>query len=176
MWLLQEAADHGIHFNNTKPKVHCTVFEDNEGAIEIANVPKMRPRTKHLNLKYHHFREEVKKGTISIYHVSTKDQMADIFTKPLVGIATDIRNQFQSQSPVRRTSGLRLRLRLIFLRTLVQLCTYLVRQYHILSTSLHTCMACTLNNHPQHPAGYTSHVPKHSTTYHQYAAAGSKIC
>jgi hypothetical protein len=26
-----------------------------------------------LNLKYHHFREEVKKGTISIYHVSTKD-------------------------------------------------------------------------------------------------------
>jgi hypothetical protein len=83
MWLLQEAADQGINFNNTKPKVHCTVFEDNEGAIEIANVPKMRPRTKHLNLKYHHFREEVKKGTISIYHVSTKDQMADIFTKPL---------------------------------------------------------------------------------------------
>ncbi len=73
----------GINFTNTKPKVHCTVFEDNEGAIEIANVPKMRPRTKHLNLRYHHFREEVKKGTISIYHVSTKDQMADIFTKPL---------------------------------------------------------------------------------------------
>ncbi len=43
----------------------------------------MRPRTKHLNLKYHHFREEVKKGTISIHHVSTMDQMADIFTKPL---------------------------------------------------------------------------------------------
>jgi len=83
MWLLQEAADQGINFINTKPKVHCAVFEDNEGAIEIANVPKMRPRTKHLNLKYHHFREEVKKGTISIYHVSTKDQMADIFTKPL---------------------------------------------------------------------------------------------
>jgi hypothetical protein len=83
MWLLQEAADQGINFNNTRPRVHCTVFEDNEGAIEIANVPKMRPRTKHLNLKYHHFREEVKKGTISICHVSTKDQMADIFTKPL---------------------------------------------------------------------------------------------
>jgi hypothetical protein len=82
MWLLQEATDQGISFINTKPKVHCTVFEDNEGAIEIASVPKMRPRTKHLNLKYHHFREEVKKGTISIYHVSTKDQMADIFTKP----------------------------------------------------------------------------------------------
>jgi hypothetical protein len=82
MWLLQEAADHGIEFINSKPKVHCTIFEDNDGAIEIANVPKMR-LTKHLNLKYHHFREEVKKGTISIHHVGTKDQMADIFTKPL---------------------------------------------------------------------------------------------
>ena len=83
IWLLQEASDQGISFNNSKPKVHCTIFEDNAGAIEIAQVPKMRPRTKHLNIKYHHFREEVKKGTISIYHVGTKDQMADIFTKPL---------------------------------------------------------------------------------------------
>jgi hypothetical protein len=93
MWLLQEASDHGIEFINSKPKVHCTIFEDNAGAIEIANVPKMRPRTKHLNLKYHHLREEVKKGTISIHHVSTKDQMADIFTKPLEeGLFTRLRH------------------------------------------------------------------------------------
>ena len=64
-------------------RVHCKVFEDNEGAIEIAKVPKMRPRTKHLNIKYHHFREEVKKGTVSIYHVATGEQMADMLTKPL---------------------------------------------------------------------------------------------
>jgi hypothetical protein len=64
-------------------KIHCKVFEDNAGAIEIANVPKMRPRTKHLNIKYHHLREEVKKGTISIYHTRTEGQIADIFTKPL---------------------------------------------------------------------------------------------
>jgi hypothetical protein len=43
----------------------------------------MRPRTKHLNIKYHHFREEVRKETISIYHTRTEDQIADIFTKPL---------------------------------------------------------------------------------------------
>ena len=83
MQLLKEMRSFKIPITNVIPKVHCKVFEDNEGAIEIAKVPKMRPRTKHLNLKYHHFREEVKKGTISIYHVSTKDQMADIFTKPL---------------------------------------------------------------------------------------------
>jgi hypothetical protein len=43
----------------------------------------MRPRTKHLNIKYHQFREEVKRGTISVYHVGTKEQVADIFTKAL---------------------------------------------------------------------------------------------
>ncbi len=43
----------------------------------------MRPRTKHLNIKYHHFREEVKNETVSIYHVATGEQMADMLTKPL---------------------------------------------------------------------------------------------
>ncbi len=43
----------------------------------------MRPRTIHLNIKYHHFREEVNKGTVSMYHVKTEDQMADMLTKPL---------------------------------------------------------------------------------------------
>jgi hypothetical protein len=84
MWLLEEAYQHGVPVLITPPKIHCKVFEDNEGAIEIAKVPKMRPRTKHINIKYHHFREEVKKGNISIYHVGTKEQTADIFTKPLV--------------------------------------------------------------------------------------------
>jgi hypothetical protein len=28
-------------------------------------------KTKHLNIKYHHFKEEVRKGTISIYHART---------------------------------------------------------------------------------------------------------
>jgi len=83
MSLLEEAQMKGIKVNAKLCKVHCTVFEDNKGAIEIAKVPKMRPRTKHLNIKYHHFSEEVKKGTVSIYHVATGKQMADIMTKPL---------------------------------------------------------------------------------------------
>jgi hypothetical protein len=58
---------------NSIPEVHCTIFGDNSGAIETANVLKKRPRTKHLNIKYHHFRTGVKKGTISIYHVGTND-------------------------------------------------------------------------------------------------------
>ena len=61
----------------------CKAFEDNTGALELAKVPKMRPRTKHINIKYHHFRDHVQQGTIKVEHVSTDDQIADIFTKPL---------------------------------------------------------------------------------------------
>jgi hypothetical protein len=53
MWLLEEAHERDIKVNAKPCKVHCKVFEDNGGAIEIAKVPKMRPRTKHLNIKYH---------------------------------------------------------------------------------------------------------------------------
>jgi hypothetical protein len=69
-----------------KGKVLCRAFEDNSGAFEMARSPKMRPRTKHLNIKYHHFREEVDAGNIIIEQVDTSDQKADIFTKPLGNI------------------------------------------------------------------------------------------
>lgn len=49
----------------------------------MAQTPKMRPRTKHLNIKYHHFREAVADKLITIHRVGTESQMADIFTKPL---------------------------------------------------------------------------------------------
>ena len=65
-----------------KAKVHCRLFEDNRGAAEIARVLKFRPRTKHINLKYHHFREHMKNGFLEIVDVATDEQLADIFTKP----------------------------------------------------------------------------------------------
>jgi len=82
IWLMEEARHQGIPVLNATPKIHCKVFEDNAGAIEIANVPKMRPRTKHLNINYHHFREEVKKGTISIYHTRTKSRLQILLPSP----------------------------------------------------------------------------------------------
>jgi hypothetical protein len=39
-----------------QPIVKCTVFEDNNGALKLATAPKMRPCTKHIAVKYHHFR------------------------------------------------------------------------------------------------------------------------
>jgi hypothetical protein len=49
----------------------------------MAQTPKMRPLAKHMNLKYHHFREAVRDGLITIRAIGTKEQIADIFTKPL---------------------------------------------------------------------------------------------
>ena len=66
-----------------KAQVLCTLFEDNNGAIELAKAPKYRPRTKHIALKYHHFREHVKNGLVEILPIDTADQIADIFTKAL---------------------------------------------------------------------------------------------
>jgi hypothetical protein len=48
----------------------------------MANLPKMRPRTKHLCTRLHHFRERVRKGLISVHHVATDLQIADLLTKP----------------------------------------------------------------------------------------------
>ena len=60
-----------------------TVFEDNNGALQLALEPKHRPRTKHTCVKYHHFRQCAKNKTISAQAVGTEDQQADIMTKPL---------------------------------------------------------------------------------------------
>ena len=66
-----------------KPEVHCKVFEDNRSAVTIAEANKFTPRTKHIALKYHHFRRYVKEKIIQIYPIGTQEQTADIFTKPL---------------------------------------------------------------------------------------------
>ncbi|MGH3055611.1 MAG: Ty1/Copia family ribonuclease HI, partial [Gaiellaceae bacterium] len=62
---------------------HSTVFEDNNGALTLAHTPAMTPRTKHIAIKYHFFREHVRQGTIKIKKIDTDHQKADIFTKGL---------------------------------------------------------------------------------------------
>ena len=83
MGSLQEMRERGFKVLCTEPYVYCKVFEDNSGALELARLPKLRPRTKHINVCYHHFREHVRKGLIKIFPVDTKDQIADALTKPL---------------------------------------------------------------------------------------------
>ena len=83
MGILKEARENGLQVQDIPPQVHCTVFEDNSGALELARLPKMRPRAKHINQSFHHFREHVERQEIIVNATPTDKQMADILTKPL---------------------------------------------------------------------------------------------
>jgi len=82
MALTKETRRIGWTVTDKPPAIHCKVMEDNSGALEVARLPKMRPRTKHLCVKLHHFREHVKQRLITIHRVPTAFQLADIATKP----------------------------------------------------------------------------------------------
>jgi hypothetical protein len=56
---------------------------DNESAICMADNPVEHSRTKHIDIRYHFLRDHQQKGDIEIAYVSTHNQLADIFTKPL---------------------------------------------------------------------------------------------
>jgi uncharacterized beta-barrel protein YwiB (DUF1934 family) len=56
---------------------------DNESAIKMADNPVEHSRTKHIVIRYHFLRDHQQKGDIEISYINTKDQLADIFTKPL---------------------------------------------------------------------------------------------
>ncbi len=55
MELLPEMREQDLKFLCTKPYVYCKVFEDNSGTLELARLPKLCPRTKHINVCYHPF-------------------------------------------------------------------------------------------------------------------------
>ena len=81
MELLKEMKKLGFPVRSTVPKMHCKVFEDNSGALEMATTHKYRPRTKHLNVKLHHFRDYITRKEISIHPIDTSNQLADYLTK-----------------------------------------------------------------------------------------------
>ena len=80
MGLTRELRDYGFNIKTTIPTVHCRVFEDNSGALEIATIHKVRPRTKHLNVQLHHFRQYVDQGDIAIFPITSELQRADLLT------------------------------------------------------------------------------------------------
>ena len=83
MTQLLHELEHILPFDYIPSKVNCTVFEDNESCIQISKSPRMRPRTKHIAIKYHHFRKGVIDGLYEILPIDTAEQTADIFTKGL---------------------------------------------------------------------------------------------
>ena len=82
MYLLQELSE-VIELHLLTPKMKCKIFEDNESCIVMARSNIFSPRTKHIALKYHHFRRFVEEKILSIEHIQTNEQTANILTKPI---------------------------------------------------------------------------------------------
>ena len=75
----------GIDSGKLKFVSKSTVFEDKNGAIRVATCPKLTPTSKFIAVKYHWFRQHVESGEIHIVKVESSKQLADIFTKGLLG-------------------------------------------------------------------------------------------
>lgn len=60
------------------------IYEDNDGAKAQTENPLHHKRTKHVDIAYHYSRQLVSDEIVILERIDTKDQLADIMTKPLV--------------------------------------------------------------------------------------------
>lgn len=65
---------------------HVPLLCDIHAAIYIAKNLVFHECTKHIEVDYHFIRTKLVGGLISLSHVPTSSQMADIFTKSLTGL------------------------------------------------------------------------------------------
>jgi hypothetical protein len=77
LWMRQTLQNFG--YNLSTVPLLC----DNESAICLADHPVEHSRTKHIDIRHDFLRDHQQKGDIDIYHISTENQLANIFTKPL---------------------------------------------------------------------------------------------
>ncbi|KAI3510570.1 hypothetical protein L1887_17672 [Cichorium endivia] len=80
MWMKKFIRDLGVVPSIDGP---VEIFCDNEGAVALAKEPRAHKRTRHIHRKYHYIRRLVEEGDIMISRVTSEDNLADPFTKPL---------------------------------------------------------------------------------------------
>lgn len=74
--------------NNANPRT-TTLYCDNQSAIKLGTIEAFRERTKHIDLRHHHIRDQVEAKLIKLDYISTNEMTADILTKPLTGDKTE---------------------------------------------------------------------------------------
>jgi hypothetical protein len=77
LWMRQTLRDYG--YKLSKVPLPC----DNESAIRMADNPVEHSRTKHIDIRYHFLTDHQQWGDIEIAYVITKNQLANVFMKPL---------------------------------------------------------------------------------------------
>jgi len=78
LWIKNQMEDYSLRYTNVP--IMC----DNTSAINLSKNPIQHSRSKHIEIKHHFIRDHVQKKDIVLSFVDTENQLADIFTKPLV--------------------------------------------------------------------------------------------
>lgn len=78
IWLQSLLKEIGVHL--PKPPI---LWCDNLGATYLTVNPMFHARTKHIEVDFHFVREQVARKAMEVRFISSKDQLADVFTKPL---------------------------------------------------------------------------------------------
>ena len=63
----------------------CFIYGDNKSVLVNATVPHSTLKKKSCSISYHYIREGVSKDEWRISYVSTKENRADILSKPITG-------------------------------------------------------------------------------------------
>nr|GFB73192.1 copia protein [Tanacetum cinerariifolium] len=77
LWMRSQLTDYGFDFN--KIPLYC----DNRSAIVLCCNNVQHSRSKHIDIRHHFIREQVERGVVELYFVTTNYQLTDIFTKAL---------------------------------------------------------------------------------------------
>nr|GEY03560.1 hypothetical protein [Tanacetum cinerariifolium] len=78
LWMRSQLTDYGFDFN--KIPLYC----DNRSAIALCCNNVQHSRSKHIDIRHHFIREQVERGVVELYFVTTDYQLADICTKALL--------------------------------------------------------------------------------------------
>jgi hypothetical protein len=78
IWMKQTLEDLQVKYDHS-----IILNSDNPSAIHLSKSLVMHSKTKHIPIKFHFLREHVTQKVVKVEYVDTKEQIADIFIKPL---------------------------------------------------------------------------------------------
>ena len=77
LWVRQQLSNYGLMLD------HIAIRCENTSVINLSKNPILHSRTKHIEIRHHFLRDHVQKGDCVLEFVDTKNQLVDIFIKPL---------------------------------------------------------------------------------------------